>query len=178
MADLLVGISDPFEVKREILSRINDDYLQPEFSTDYPDRLRQVRVIGNDQGNIVRPLEAIEKQMAGEVDVRSLLLSLDDVGHFERVERYGSFDLGISEGPILGIGRKSPVVDREVGDRFQRPNIDLLARAVIRIVGSRVHQSREVVNVVDQIPGEQFGTQLVEVEPSVVAPMGPANSVL
>ena len=43
-----------------------------ELMTDDPDRLQQVRVVGNDEGNLAVLPEGVEKNMAGEVNVGAL----------------------------------------------------------------------------------------------------------
>jgi hypothetical protein len=62
------------------------------------------------------------------------------------------------------------VVDREVRDRLERAQVDLLPLGSMRIVRPGADRGGEVPDPIDAVLGEQPCAQLAEVEPAVWRP--------
>lgn len=112
----------------------------------HADRLHEVRVVGDDDGDLEVSLEGVHEQVGSEVDIRALLFGLDDL------DGTGPLNWRVGQGHASPAAQEVAVVDREAGDSTQRANISLLPLALLWVAGTDVHERGEVADPVDGIP--------------------------
>jgi len=156
-----VGRGDEIDGAPFIGVRVGHPDRDAQLVTDHPDRLRQVRVIADDEGAVAVSPKGIQEKVRCQINVRALLLGLDDLD--------GPWAAGCREGrrhagdPFL----ESSEVNGEVGNRPQGAQVGVLALVSARIVRPGGDPRGEVPDSVDAALPYQAVGESVEVQPLV-----------
>lgn len=133
-----------------------------------PNRLDEIAVVGKYGGNLIGVLEGIEQKMARDIHIASLFLDLDHLHHVG--PRAGQMDTRsefrrIGETRELFRDQKSAHVHRELGDRGECVQIELLAAGRARI--EPPGDAGRVILDADDLVGraQQATAKRLEVEP-------------
>lgn len=128
--------------------RVDDAHSDPQLLFGKSDWHTQIRVIGDDHGDVAGLLEGIEEQVGGQVHVRSLLLGLD------HLDRPGTCSGWMSKPHAEVMGEEVSVMDADQLKCPQRTKVRLLSLSLPRITGAARDPSCEVANPVDFVLGE------------------------
>ena len=133
----------------------------PQLGSSHPDGKLEVGVVGDHYSHFVVIFEAVQQQVAREIDVRTLLLGV------EYLDGARAGCCLLRQGPTLGIRKKMPVVDAQVRDGLLGTEISLLTLRLIGVFravddfGGEVSYSTYVVFF-----GQQEACQLPDIQPA------------
>jgi hypothetical protein len=113
----------------------------------------KVRVIAQDHAAVKGTLESICDQSNCEIDVRALLLGLDDLDQARSI--------GSREGDLPR--REVAEVDSQTRIRAERSQIDILPKRLLRITRPTLHSGREVVHFVDRLLAQDLLAQAADI---------------
>ena len=140
---------------------VQDTHRQVEFLPDDADRLNQIGIIRNQDGNLIKALVPIVDQMGGNIHIGAFFFSFDDthklrvVGRTARPE-HGHFML-----------QKMTVYDFQVREGAQSAQIDLLASGLSGITRTGRDQRSEIFDLENLVFREQSLRKPGDIQPFV-----------
>ena len=143
------------------LLRIDDPDLFAHLKPDNPERLSQVRVVGDQHSGVVLVLIRIAEEVTGDVHIGSLLFGLEDFG------KAGSDGGRIDQGEANRVREEMPHDHLEVGNCPESTDVCTLADRLVGVGAACTHDRSEVLQAGDlTFLGQQQLTHPGDIQPA------------
>lgn len=116
-----VDVSNVLKVSRGFWARIQERHLPSKDRTHQSYWGREVGVVRDDDRHVIFIRERIDKEIAGEIDIRSFLFLLDDVDRLDGEQRRWTFCCRVRDPSLFDVCRKSSLMHRQSGNGLQCP---------------------------------------------------------
>jgi hypothetical protein len=138
---------------------IQNTHIAPELCPDDLNRRAEIRIVRDDHGKVIIGIEAITKEIACQVDVGPFLFRVQDLNSGGRATTR------MRERASLGLRQEVAVMNGEVWDSRECPQVDLLVESLIRFASTGLYQRRKVPNPVYRRTADQEPAESVKIEP-------------
>ena len=116
-----------------------------QFIAHNPDRFKQIRIVANDYGHVVKPQVAIMDHMGSDIDIRAFFFSFYYIH-----ELFTIWQRLCTHHPHCAL-QKLSVDDVKIGDRGDGSQIGLLPNWLIKIIRPRAHLSGVILDPGDLV---------------------------
>jgi len=145
------------------LVRVEYPDREPEIVTHDPDRFREVRVIGDQDGNLEILEESVPKEMSCQVHIGTLLFCLVHKNLLRRI--------AAGQHHPQRVGQEMSKGNRQVGDGSQCSQIHLLIKGRGLVIWPGADAGREVLDGFDSVVRQHHLAELAEVKPLEGGPL-------